>query len=305
MKILRPFLAALLALIGGSLWLSALPAQEEQLSNALQLKQEAPIIRPSGTVRTSAGDESAIPVIRDGDFLVIEKGDLKVRLPLAIDRQRLREIIKLLDEGRIDPPLIIGQWDVVEQPDNSPYVSFEFTKEGGFIIIEREGAAMRAQSGAYTIEQQRDLILGNLASIQKITLQDDEMTFSFSTELQYDIPIKIRRAEPKVSGSLQTDWLCRTWRLSKREGGDTGGISADSIIFSAAGTYIVIYPNNPNPQEQGLAQWRWVDDKTLIYTWEWDNWDNQGFLEIEGLNAALLRVRDEDGVIYEFTPAYK
>lgn len=308
MKILRPFLAALLALIGGSLPLSGLPAQEEQLSNALQLKQEAPAIQPSGTVKSIAGEEGTVPVIRDGNFLVIEKGSLKVRLPLDTDRQRLREIIKLLDEGRIDPPLITGQWDVVEQPENSPYVSFEFTKEGGFIIIEQEGAAMQAHTGPYTIEQQRDVILGSLASMQKITLQDDEMTFSFSTEFQYDLPIKIQRAEPKASGSLQTDWLCRTWRLSKREGPeDNSGAAADSIIFSAAGTYVVIYPNNPNApaKERGLAQWEWVDDKTLIYTWEWDTWDNPGILEIEALSAALLRVKDEDSVAYEFTPAYK
>ncbi|MDR2493868.1 MAG: hypothetical protein LBD24_01470 [Spirochaetaceae bacterium] len=302
MKILRLSLAALLGLLGSSLQLFALPAQEEQLSNALQLRQDASTVRTSGAVQTVAGEDGSIPVIRDGETLVIEKGDLKVRLPLATDRERLREIIKLLDEGRIDPPLITGQWEVIEQPENIPYVSFEFTKERGFIIIERDGAVRQARIGSYTIEQERDLVLGSLASMQKIILQEDEMAFSFSTETQYNLPMKIRRVEPKVSGSLQTDWLCRTWKLSKREGTEErDGLSADSIIFSAAGSYIVTYP----AKEQGLAQWEWVDDKTLIYTWEWDNWDNPGILEVEGLSAALLRVKDEDGAVYEFTPAYK
>ncbi|MDR2536546.1 MAG: hypothetical protein LBD29_11015 [Treponema sp.] len=275
-------------------------AQEAELDALLKLK------KPGSAQSRMVTEENGITQEIDGEYLVVTKGDMTIRMPLAFGLEKLQEIIDMLNNG-LNPSAINGKWEVVaedpENTENNRYVSFEFD-EGNFIVVE-SNAQPTVQTdpvvhfGAYKIQNQM-IALGDFGYMQNIVLDlANEMEFSFGSEEDSEIPIKVRKV-PNVAESEQTNLLCRTWKLVRRGGVETFDTQyEDTILFTKAGTYLVTYPN----QELGIAQWRWVDIGETQFEYSWDNWQEPGLVQIYELEAASFKVEDKAAISYEFVPA--
>ncbi|MDR2131054.1 MAG: hypothetical protein LBP56_07830 [Odoribacteraceae bacterium] len=155
------------------------------------------------------------------------------------------------DEGpAFSPATISAKWEITDP--NSQYASFEFNKDGTYIVIEKEyyeqalalargsagrgtvrtplfgnfagNAATRSSSesnlspihtGTYTIEGEK-IILSGFGVLDVISITAEEFTFSFTLESASETEeyVANKAAEP-ISSSSRTDMFCRTWVIEK------------------------------------------------------------------------------------------
>ena len=199
---------------------------------------------------------------------------------------------------------ISAKWEISDS--KSPYASFEFNKDGNYIVVENVGmnsksfnksstislfknnnlkAAITRSSesetnlspihfGTYKIEGNK-IILSGFGLIEVISITVEEFSFSFTLEAtdEKNSFVAGKSGEP-ISSSSRTEMLCRTWIVEKVTlNGETQSDSEEIgtvVLFSKAGTYLVLYPEEE--REAGLAEWKWANTEETKFYYSWKNW---------------------------------
>jgi hypothetical protein len=226
---------------------------------------------------------------------------------------------------------ISAKWEILDS--KSPYASFEFNKDGNYIVVENDVATksstkasirnslfksnsikiQRTSSsesnlspihfGNYKIEGNK-IILSGFGLIEVISISQEEFSFSFTLEATgvKNSFVASKSAEP-ISTSSKTEMLCRTWILNKVVGDEemSDEIAGSIVLFSKAGTYLVLYGGEGG--EAGLSEWKWANkEETSIY-YSWDNWQEDwqdNIVLIKELSSTTLKIQEDD-LIYELT----
>jgi hypothetical protein len=302
MKIANPVgrLLFVFALSIVSFPLFANAVQEKELNGLLALK--------SGGSRSAVERSDGVTQTADGDFMEFSNGQLTIRTPLEYGLENAQQIIALLNGG-FSANDIAGKWTVSE---GSEFVSFEF-HESTFIAV-RSGSPEAVQNtplvytGSYAIGN-NEVSLGDFGVIWDIKLAKgitrEEMTFNFSPGGSGDLETLVKvykELSNEAELTPETNMLCRTWKLVRRDGAETQNTPyEETILFTKAGTYLVTYPDGA----VGLSQWRWKSseqkEKEFEYSWN-ANWEDVGVSKIEDLQPNYFKVKDKANVVYEFIP---
>lgn len=241
------------------------------------------------------------------------------------------------DEQNDETADINAKWEIADQ--NSKYVSFEFNKDGNYIVVERnitgrgiaaadakkqtatDGAnqpllaslnkpATKTTSdvithfGSYTFQNgQLTIVLSGFGVINIISLSETEFTFTVTlTGSTQATRYSATKAANTITTSTKTELLCRTWRLVKLLGMDvTGSDSELTMLISQAGTYFCQYADGASD----LSQWKWHDypglEKESALVYSHDGWNSSGLAIINTLTENTLILTDSVGILYEFS----
>jgi hypothetical protein len=263
------------------------------------------------------------------------------------------------DDSDVSVNTLSAKWEISDS--KSPYASFEFNKDGNYIVVENDvetsvkslstslrtsffknniSQAVRTRSsepesnlspihfGTYKIEGNK-IILSGFGLIEVVSITAEEFCFSFTLEStgEKDSFVAGKSDEP-ISASSRTEMFCRTWILDKmtidvnsfsqediddfkNEYGDnwknileqelTEENKGICVLFSKAGTYLVLYDGEKG--EAGLSEWKWANSQETRFYYSWDNWTEEDWSDnivtIVDLKSTSLAV-EEDGEIYYF-----
>ena len=227
-----------------------------------------------------------------------------------------------------------GYYIVVENSEaanlkanSSPRLKEKLLKRNNKVSLESNLSPIHF--GTYIIDG-NNIILSGFGLIEVVSISNEEFTFSFILESNGEKNSFVAgKSEEPISPSNRTDMLCRTWevdevtidinylsddvreRYKEKYGEDwinvlkkdrTAGSEGLILLFSKAGTYLVLYSGEE--RDAGLSEWKWVDkeETSIYYSWEnWtDNWDNN-IVAITELNTTNLSFR-EDIAIWHLLP---
>lgn len=227
---------------------------------------------------------------------------------------------------------ISAKWEISD--NNSPYASFEFNQDGSYIVVENVEMNMRSSSviskaslfnsnslraaktrssesesnlspihfGTYRIEGNK-IILSGFGLIEVISITAEEFTFSFTLEAtgQTNSFVANKSAEP-ISSSSRTEMLCRTWVIERLTDGNNNDINDDGadiigsiVLFSRAGTYLVLYGGEGG--EAGLSEWKWANSQETKLYYSWENWTDDwsdNIVTITDLKSTSLVIEEYD-----------
>ncbi|KAB1155919.1 hypothetical protein F7018_11460 [Tenacibaculum aiptasiae] len=170
---------------------------------------------------------------------------------------------------------ISSKWEI----ENSNYKSFEFNKDGNYIIV-KSASANKSKSqkneknillGQYEIVDDKTINLIDFGQIIISSINGTKMDFTIvDNKTSTSIEVSSSKIE-KISSSSNTDLLCRTWKMTEVNGEDVvGTINELTVIFSQAGTYFVELANPTSENEGGLAEWKWEDAKENKFCYSWE-----------------------------------
>jgi hypothetical protein len=221
---------------------------------------------------------------------------------------------------------ISAKWEISDS--KSPYASFEFNKDGNYIVVENVGMNSKNLSknstvslfennsskatitrssesnlspihfGTYKIEGNK-IILSGFGLIEVISITAEEFSFSFTLEAtgQKNSFVAGKSDEP-ISSSSRTDMFCRTWVVEKMtiNGELDDDIIGTVVLFSKAGTYLVLYDGEEG--EAGLAEWKWANTAETKFYYSWDNWEydwEDNVVTINQLSNNILIIQENFG----------
>lgn len=230
---------------------------------------------------------------------------------------------------------ISAKWEISDS--NSPYASFEFSRDGNYIVILKNSDEANLRSfnasfdnsfvrknylrssesnlpsvhfGTYRIEGEK-IILSGFGFIDIISITDKEFSFSFTLEETGEKnTFATRKSETVISTSDKTDILCKTWviqKLTDLNGDETEyrkeereNIIGTVVLYSRAGTYLVMYTG----KEATLAEWQWANKEETKFYYSWDNWtenwEEENIVTIIQLNNNSLIFKEGD-VLWHLT----
>jgi hypothetical protein len=235
---------------------------------------------------------------------------------------------------------ISAKWEISDP--NSRYISFEFNKDGNYIVVERaatqraaaatctenrmasetnapflaytEENALRASQGddfithfgTYTVQNGQTLLLSGFGVFAIISITENELSFSVTLTGQTQaMQYNATKTEDSIAASTKTDLLCRTWLLVKLQGVPLPAGSEQIMLISRAGTYFY----KANDGSSRLSQWKWYDypgiEKESVIAYSHDGWLTGGAAVISSLTENALTLTDSAGILYEFTLAAK
>lgn len=182
--------------------------------------------------------------------------------------------------------------------------------------------------GSYKIDGNKITLTG-FGVIDVINLTEEEFHFSFTIQSTGNANeyIASKTQEPIMSSS-RADMICKTWVLDKvtidvnsfdadeiaefiEEDGpnwaaiwaqeETEDSKGDIVLFSKAGTYLILYKNQEIKDEAGLAEWKWTNSSENAFYYSWDNWTSPDWTDdvakINELTNSKLVIND-DGLVY-------
>ncbi len=200
---------------------------------------------------------------------------------------------------------ISAKWKTV---NNSTYISFEFNKDGNYIIVKSLAAGRNTQTetinlfGEYEIINENTINLIDFGQIVFTEINNNEIQFSVKENDNEETVIFNGTKEVKINDSTNTDLLCRSWKMNKVNGEDVVGTEYElTVIFSVAGTYFVELANPSDENEGGLAEWTWknTEETELCYSWNGTPDCSTGsFVSITELTENSLTIV-EDSEVYE------
>jgi hypothetical protein len=229
---------------------------------------------------------------------------------------------------------INGKWEI--KTPGSAYASFEFTKDGNYIVVENGRTSQSAKAkvaqaltvtgesflgagkvakplaagepnvhfGVYYMQDEHTIVLSGWGVLVIVSMSSSDLVFSFALTASpsQKVEYSAKKADNTVAASTHTDLLCRTWKLVKLMGvditdmGDTYNLT---VLFSRAGTYLVMQGNGTTT----LSQWKWYDypgaDKETVFVYSHDSWANMGAAFITKLAKDSFEMGDSAGIVYE------
>jgi hypothetical protein len=203
---------------------------------------------------------------------------------------------------------ISAKW--VVSGSNGGYESFEFKQSGNYILVmnteTKSTAGQTILFGTYQIIDNETIELSDLGEIKITSI--DKNNFSFSLTIKRDLNkhisiVAIKAAE--FASSARMEILCRTWKIVTIDGENVEGTEdAGTVLFSAAGTYLVTWYDGEN----GLAQWKWKDSNETIMCYSWDgeptcNGENEvKILELTQNSVTVSEEFDDETIVYVLVP---
>ena len=180
-----------------------------------------------------------------------------------------------IPNNKIKKETISSKWEI----ENSTYKSFEFNKDGNYIVVKSASASKSISQkneknillGEYEIINDKTINLIDFGQIIISNIDETKMDFAIlDNKTSTKIKVSATKIE-KISSSTNTNLLCRTWKMTEVNGDDVVGTKYElTVIFSQAGTYFVELANPIDGNDGGLAEWKWKDTKedTMCYSWE-------------------------------------
>jgi hypothetical protein len=220
---------------------------------------------------------------------------------------------------------ISAKWEILDS--DSPYASFEFNKDGNYIIVENieanlrhlgtssnknrslrtpitrlsesESTSPKVHFGTYRIEENKIILLG-IGLIEVVSVTDEEFSFSFTIEATGQKNAFVAgKSNETISPSSRTNMLCRTWIIEEMtadyEGQNFEGFIGSIVLFSRAGTYLISYPNG----KTDLSEWKWGNDQETQFYYSWEKWTDDWYnfvAIITDLKETSLTI-EEQGII--------
>jgi hypothetical protein len=187
------------------------------------------------------------------------------------------------------------KWDVVSA--NSPYISFEFTHDSNYIVVEKNDNSIwdipLIHFGEYKIQDSDTIDLKNQGILKIKSVDNDDIYFTFMPNAGAGTSGREKAYEAKKAASIaespKTDLLCRTWKIQRLDGKNVAGTEDELVVlYSKAGTYLISYPDG----EMELAQWRWKDWAEDEFLYSWHNWKRYGSAKISRSAPAFLEFSD-------------
>ncbi|MDR3286775.1 MAG: hypothetical protein LBT27_04975 [Prevotellaceae bacterium] len=222
---------------------------------------------------------------------------------------------------------ISAKWDVSSQTN---YASFEFNKDGNYIVVENPTATSgnitqaaaatepTVHFGKYQITDNVVKLVG-LGTMVVTGIVGSQINFNFATDANPELKLDYTAIKaPNVANSAKTDLFCRTWKITAETEKVNGveSIPARSFLgctalFSHAGTYLMNYQDGTPPE---LALWKWKNTTETEFYYSWKNWEgfveNEHFVIIAELTKNSMKInesQDDNGTLceyfYELIPA--
>lgn len=211
--------------------------------------------------------------------------------------------------NKIKKETISSKWEI----ENSNYKSFEFNKDGNYIVVKNASASKSKSQkneenillGEYEIIDDKTINLIDFGQIIISNIDETKMDFTIvDNKTTTTIEVSSTKIE-KISSSTNTDLLCRSWKMTEVNGEDVVGTKYElTVIFSQAGTYFVELTNPTPDTEGGLAEWKWknTSEDKMCYSWENEpNCDVDTSVSIVELTENVL-VIVEDNETYKLQP---
>ncbi|MDR1763680.1 MAG: hypothetical protein LBR64_06990 [Dysgonamonadaceae bacterium] len=221
---------------------------------------------------------------------------------------------------------IIGKWDV--ENVNSKYASFEFTKDGDYIVVENSsgenGTYLSYRLGTYTINANK-IVLSAYGTVEAVKVPENGI-FNFLFAGSDLTALKVSN----VSSSAKTDLICRSWALDTLSV-DSLQISEEdrneyyleygenwlqaleqqlyednkgiSFLFTKAGTCILTNKDAQNLPTMKFTEWKWTQNsgETAISLWDDENdaWA-ENYAQVLSVSDKTLELQ-KGKVIYYYT----
>ena len=202
---------------------------------------------------------------------------------------------------------ISGKWIVSNSND---FISFEFSESGNYIVVQDTATKsiewQEVIFGTFQIANNRTVVLSEYGTIKITALTNDTISFGLTIEeTTNEISINATKAT-EIEITDKTELLCKTWELITLNGESVVGTEYDlSVMFSAAGTYLVNYSDGNN----GLAEWIWKDseEEYFCYSWTGDpNCDGNNEVEVSELtNTDLTIIEGEYIFVFQLAASSK
>jgi hypothetical protein len=235
---------------------------------------------------------------------------------------------------------INAKWEISDA--GSRYVSFEFNRDGNYIVVERSGAKSAAAGatdagihlvgeacprfpafpkeaavrlpqaetsgthfGNYTFQDKETLVLSGFGRIRIVNMTAESLSFTLTLDGQTQVmEFHAAKAKNSIATSDKTALLCRTWQLVSLLGLPVAGSDNEmTMLISRAGTYYYEYANGT----AFLSQWKWYDqagvEKESAISFSHDGWKTAGVAVINTLTEDTLILTDFAGIVYEFAIA--
>ena len=190
---------------------------------------------------------------------------------------------------------ISAKWEISDI--NSPFISFEFSKDGNYIVLENKSPI---HFGKYMIDK-RKIILIDFGYIDVTILTDIKIFFSFTLEAtEKKTNLIADKSKETISPSVRSEMICRTWVVQEltvdEETQLNDSILGTILLFSKTGTYLVLYGGEES--KASLFRWKWADiEETKIY-YSWKKWEDdweKNIVIIEQLNNDSLVFHENFG----------
>lgn len=200
---------------------------------------------------------------------------------------------------------VLGKWNVIRPSGRiqqnsisskiqSPaeLTSVEFLSDSTYVIVMDEN---EVTTGTFTVTDSTSITLSGLGNLSEIKVADGKMNF----KLYYNgnsITLSANKAA-EVALTGDTKLLCRTWYLTNTDSiyeDYEDGTNKITVLFSAAGTYLVQNFRNDTLLEANIANWKWhaTTPKTIQYWWDGEEPDEDDAVTITELTSASLKITE-------------
>jgi hypothetical protein len=241
------------------------------------------------------------------------------------------------NNGSVSTETLSAKWEIADV--NSEFKSFEFNEDGTYIVVIhaagvqplsmaaakasflKSGKSMAPRSNAPDVESNlspvhtgnyqingNTITLSGFGLIEVISITNEEFTFSFTLEATGDeYSFEANKAAEPIASSSRTDTLCRTWVIDRITDVDNNDIEEDYVngilnsivLFSKAGTYLVMYADEA--KEAGLSEWKWANSEETELYYSWDNWEDgwdDNIVRISELTPTSLVIDEGERLTY-------
>ena len=231
------------------------------------------------------------------------------------------------DTGSTQPPpvpvslqeAIVGKWEIhpvaarlKQNSNNSPVshkiqepsqvLSLEFLSDSTYIVVMSGNEVL---TGKYNVSDSAVIDLSGFGHLSEIKIAGNAMDFKLSSNGTV-IVISANKAET-IPLTDNTRLLCRNWYLTQAESGEAvygeGPVASDkvTILFSAAGTYLVQFSSDDTLHSAEIANWKWHPtlSDTFVFWWFDEEPANDNYVTITELSSSSLKMQ-ESHTDYEY-----
>ena len=200
---------------------------------------------------------------------------------------------------------VLGKWTVIRPSSGrvqhniaskiqSPaeLTSIEFLNDSTYVIVMGED---EVTTGTFTVTDSTSITLSGLGSLSEIKIANAKMDFKLFYNGSVLVLSANKAAEIALTGD--TKLLCRTWYLTNTDSlydDYENGTDKITVLFSAAGTYLVQNFRNDTLLEADIANWKWHTSKpkTIIYWWDSEEPDENDAVTITELTGTSLKLTE-------------
>ena len=200
---------------------------------------------------------------------------------------------------------VLGKWTVIRPSSGrvqhniaskiqSPaeLTSIEFLNDSTYVIVMGED---EVTTGTFTVTDSTSITLSGLGSLSEIKIANAKMDFKLFYNGSVLVLSANKAAEIALTGD--TKLLCRTWYLTNTDSlydDYENGTDKITVLFSAAGTYLVQNFRKDTLLEADIANWKWHTSKpkTIIYWWDSEEPDENDAVTITELTGTSLKLTE-------------